>query len=253
MKPISMARLFAVCLATTLVACERTPPAPVAPVPPPTAPVPAHAPPAPTAPIAEAKPEDQAEAQPEERTEDWELPGSLGPMTTRLELEARFGKANVREETFNGPEGDGSYPALVLFPEDASKRLELVQDADNPDAPIRELRVTSADSRWQGSAGLRTGMTLAELVALNGAPVSFYGLDWDYGGTVQDWHGGKLANAVDAMTFHRIGLIARTDTGNARLPQGDGSFRSDDARYPTIGNDLIVGQLGISWPHEGED
>lgn len=32
-------------------------------------------------------------------------------------------------------------------------------------------------------------MTLAELVKRNGAPISFYGLDWDYGGSVQDWHG----------------------------------------------------------------
>ncbi|MEO6154660.1 MAG: hypothetical protein ABIP16_02890 [Thermomonas sp.] len=189
---------------------------------------------------------------PSEGVEGWVLPGNLGPMTTRLELEARFGKANLRIETFPGPEGDGSYPVLVLFPDDSRKRLELVQGADNLDATVQELRVVSVDSLWHDATGLHTGMTLAELVALNGAPVSFYGLNWDYGGAVEDWHGGKLANANDATIFRRVALEARKDAGDARLPQGDADFRSDDAGYPTIGKDLVVGQFGISWPLEGE-
>ena len=221
----------------------------------PAQPAPAPAPETATVPAPEASTEPATEAagKPGESAEDWVLPGTLGPLTTRLQLESRFGKANLREETFTGPEGEGRYPVLVVFPDDPRKRLELVQDADNPDAPIRELRVPSVDSRWRDSSGVRTGMSLADLVALNGRPVSFYGLDWDYGGVVQDWHGGKLANAVDAATFRRVTLDARGDAGDARLPSGDGSYRSDDARYPSIGRDLVVGQIGISWPHEGEE
>ena len=93
--------------------------------------------------------------------EAWGLPGSLGQLTTRMQLEARFGKATVREETFPGAEGLGSYPALVVFPDDPRKRLELVLDADNPDAPIRERRVSDARTVWRGKAGLRPGMRLA--------------------------------------------------------------------------------------------
>ena len=192
-------------------------------------------------------------AKPVAVPESWELPGDLGPLTTRLQLDARFGKANVREESFPGAEGIGSYPALVVFPDDPRKRLELVLDADNPDAPIRELRVPSDDSLWHDASGLRTGMTLAELVELNGAPVSFYGLQWDYGGTVQDWHGGKLANGVGERLFHRVTLAARKQAAEDGLPQGDATFRSDDAQWPRIGKDLVVAELGISWPHEGED
>ena len=97
-------------------------------------------------------------------------------------------------------------------------------------------------------------MSLAELVALNGAPVSFYGLAWDYGGTVQDWHGGTLANAVGARVFHRIALRSRPglDTADG-LPQGDAVFRSDDHRWPTLGPDIVVGELGISWPGDGDE
>ena len=233
--------LLAACVVAMLGAC--TP----APQPPPSAPIPPAAPSPAATPATPAKPEAPVAVA----AETWVLPGSLGPLTTRLELEARFGKTNVREETFAGAEGIGTYPALVVFPDDPRKRLELVLDADNPDAPIRELRVPSTDSLWHDASGLRTGMTLAELVALNGAPVSFYGLDWDYGGTVQDWHGGKLANAVGNPLFHRVTLTARA--GDAALPSGDGTFRSDDGKWPGIGKDMIVAELGISWPSDGDE
>ena len=221
------------------------------------APAPTPAPPAAKpAPVATPAAEVPAPLEADTATpvvENWELPGDLGPLTTQAQLEARFGKANLREETFDGAEGIGTYPVLVVFPDDPRKRLELVLDGDNPDAPIQELRVTSTDSIWHDAAGLRPGMTLAELVELNGAPVSFYGLEWDYGGTVQDWHGGKLANAVGNKLFHRVTLSASKAAGDRALPSGDTTFRSDDGKWPDIGKDMIVAELGISWPHEGED
>lgn len=238
--------LLAACVAGALAACTPSPQAPPAAKP---QAAPPKATPAPAVAVAPEKKETEVAAEPE----TWELPGNLGPLTTRLELDARFGKANVREETFPGAEGIGTYPALVVFPDDPRKRLELVLDADNPDAPIRELRVPSNDSLWHDASGLRTGMTLAELVALNGAPVSFYGLGWDYGGTVQDWHGGKLANGVGERLFHRVTLAAREQSMDGALPLGDGTFRSDDPKWPAIGKDLVVAELGISWPNDGDE
>ena len=238
--------LPAACMAVLLVACTPAPtPAPAPPAVKPATPAPVAVP-AP-AEVAPAKKETAAPAP-----ETFELPGSLGPLTTRLELETRFGKANVRQETFDGAEGIGTYPALVVYPDDPHKRLELVLDGDNPDAPIEQLRVSAPDSIWHDASGLRTGMTLAELVKLNGAPISFYGLGWDYGGTVQDWHGGKLANAVGNKLFHRVTLSASKTAGDRALPSGDTTFRSDDPKWPDVGKDMIVAELGISWPHEGE-
>ena len=239
--------LLAACLAGAACACTPPPQAPAAPKSTAPASIQDAPPPTPLAPAAA----DHAATMPQPET--WILPGSLGPLTTRLQLEARFGKANVREETFPGAEGIGRYPALVVFPDDPRKRLELVLDADNPDAPIRELRVSDPRSAWHIDSGLRPGMTLAELVTLNQAPVSFYGLGWDYGGTVHDWHGGALANAVGAHMFRRVGLAARPGVDPAApLPQGDSVFRSDDGRWPTLAQDVVVGELGISWPGDGD-
>ena len=233
-------RLAAFAAFATLAACQRDAPPPPAPA--------AIETPAPAAPAPQAEP-----AVPPVASDDWTLPGTLGPLTTRHALETRFGKANVREETFDGAEGIGTYPALVVFPDDPARQLELVLDAEDNDAPIQELRVRAPGSRWHDASGLRTGMTLAELVALNGAPISFYGLEWDYGGTVQDWHGGKLANAAGAPLFRRVTLGARAGTPADTVPIGDSVFRSDDPRFAGIGASLEVVEFGISWPREGED
>ena len=233
-------------LSTTLVACSPSaPPAPTS-----TTSAPSAAPANP--PVSAAV---TAAPQPAASAETWELPGNLSPLTTRAELDARFGKANVRDDTLPGAEGEGEVPALTVFPNDAKRRLRLVLDPEQPnnqDAPIQELRVSDPDSRWHDRNGLHPGMSLAELVKRNGAPISFYGLNWDYGGSVQDWHGGKLANGVGDALFHRVTLAARSGVNADALPTGDGSFRSDDPRWPTLGKDMVVAELGISWPHDSE-
>jgi len=217
----------------------------------PPAPQEAHSPPAEAAPSAAAV----VEAAPATATatatvEDWTLPGTLGPTTTRAELEARFGKANLREETRTGPEGEGEYAVLVAFPDDPQRRLELVLGEGRQ--TLDRIEVSGAHSRWHEASGLRVGMPLAELVALNGKPVGFLGLDWDYGGTVEDWHGGTLAND-GATLFRSVMLEAREGVGDdVALPTGDGSFRSDDPQWPSIGKDLVVGKIGLGWPDGGD-
>lgn len=218
-----------------LVACSR------APAPPPAAaPTPAASPP----PAASAAPPAAAGD-----ADAWLLPGSLQPLTTQAELVARFGEANLREDARPGPEGEGASPVLVAFPDDPARRLELVLDAGDRDAPLRGLRVSDAGSRWHDASGLHPGMSLAQLVQINGAPISFYGLGWDYGGGVQDWHGGRLANGLEAVPFRTVTLAARPGlAADARLPQGDRVYRSDDPAWPDIGRDLVVGTLALDWP-----
>lgn len=229
--------ITAACLLLLLAACSRqsTPDTPA----PPTAP-------APTTPQTDAPP------APAPVADNWELPGSLHPLTTERELEARFGKANLRHETMPGAEGIGSHPVLIVFPDDPQRRLELVMAEGDPDSPIQLLRVQGSESLWHSAGGIRLGMTLAQLVALNGAPLNFYGLSWDYGGSVQDWHGGKLANPVGSPVFHGVVLAARDDDTDG-LPLGDSVFRSDDPRWPAKGERLVVRELTVSWPRDGEN
>ncbi len=180
------------------------------------------------------------------QAETWELPEEA---LNRATLESRFGAGNIREESRAGPEGEpASYPVLVLFPDEPSQRLELVVNSGRPDAAFPVIRVSEPSSRWHDATGLRTGMSLDELVALNGAPVTFYGLGWDYGGTVADWHGGRLGSDEGAKRVRSVILAAREGADAQALPTGDSQFRSDDAGWPKAGKDLQVSEVGIRWP-----
>lgn len=202
--------------------------------------------------VLQAKPI-EASAETGAQAEDWSLPGAITARTTIKELEARFGSGNVRKEHLTGVEGI-EYDAWILFPDDPAKRLELVLDDGPGPRTISQIRLDNPATVWHDANGLHPGMPLSEVVRRNGGPVEFSGLDWDYGGTVTDWLGGKLAPAADAATLstpiltRRDGLPDAVDT-----PSGDAPFRSDDKRWPDIGHDLVIGELLLAWPSDEDE
>ena len=86
-----------------------------------------------------------------------------------------------------------------------------------------------------------------------GKPIRFSGLDWDYGGVITDWNGGRLAaKDGDPVIRHaRLDRNAQASTVEDAYPSGDSEFSSDDKRYPQQGELLSVGELRVSFP--GED
>ena len=226
-----------------LAACKQQPPAPGPATP--AAPATVAGPAAPAAASAAPVP-----AAPEPVAEDWALPGAFDPTDTRETLEQRFGKANVKAATLAAAEGE-QVPGLIVFDEDPERRLEIGLESDAPDARISAVTVRERRTRWS-MRGLRPGDALATLVAANGAPLSFYGFSWDYGGSVADWLGGKLANPVGAPAFHRIVLEPASEQDAESLPMGDASFRSDDPKWPGLGTRVAIGQISVSWPEAND-
>jgi len=92
-----------------------------------------------------------------------------------------------------------------------------------------------------------------ELVALNGKPVTFFGMEWDYGGTVSSLNGGKLDSGKDGAVKRNFRLDTRESDqplpDNA-YPVGDSEFSSDDAQYPRQGELLVVGEIAVSFPEK---
>ncbi len=162
------------------------------------------------------------------------------------DLRRRFGVANVTVTQIDGAEGE-TFRGIVLFPDDPARRAEIFPQDDATLSGISSIRVSGTTSRWQLDNGLRLGMTLAELVAANGRPVSFSGLDWDYGGGIRDWHGGRFAPQDRSTVFVAVGLTHGDIGADDSIPTGDSEFRSDDARYPRQGRILFVGQLMVSF------
>ena len=180
-----------------------------------------------------------------------ELPGSFRADDTLATLQARFGAAQVKVEELGGAEGETA-PGLVIFGSDPSRRIEVFMHDMDKRQGIDTLRVSGNTSRWHIDNGIKLGMSLADLVALNGKPITFSGLDWDYGGGIIDWNGGKLAQPENTPIFRSVTLTELGSAGDGDYPMGDNQFRSDDPKFPRQGKLLGVGELSVSFVHKSD-
>ncbi|MET0227035.1 MAG: hypothetical protein ABW187_11375 [Dokdonella sp.] len=165
------------------------------------------------------------------------------------DLRRRFGVANVSVAQIDGAEGETSR-GIVLFADDPMRRAEIFPQDDANLRGISAIRVSGTQSRWQLDNGVHLGMTLAEMVRMNGAPISFNGLDWDYGGVITDWHAGTAASQPRGTAIRSVALNHAEDA--AGYPVGEGTFLSSDVRYPIQGTALFVGEIGVSFVAEAE-
>jgi hypothetical protein len=240
-------RVFiAIAVVALLGACERTPSTPPAAAPVATTPQPAATAQT-TAPVADSI----DTAAPAEL--DYVLPGALAPDTGPAQLRALFGADQVEiSEHLPGAEGE-EFRGVILYPKDPALRAYLYFQDSQQLRGLASVVVRDPGSRWRLDNGVRMGMRLAELVRLNGKPIRFSGLDWDYGGAITNWNGGRLAaRDGDPVIRHaRLDRNEQASTAADAYPSGDREFSSDDKRYPQQGELLSVGELRVSFP--GED
>ena len=179
----------------------------------------------------------------------YRLPGLFAPSTSVVWLQQRFGQANVRIADVPGGEGETSR-GVILFPDDSHRRAYLYYQDQKKLRGLSMVRVMDEGSRWQLDNGVATGMPMSKLLVLNGKSIRFGGFDWDYGGGISDWNGGRLQPADNDPQRRGIRLI-HLDT-DAKYPMGEGTFSSDDRRYPRLGSVVIVGEISISFPAEDD-
>jgi hypothetical protein len=152
---------------------------------------------------------------------------------TLASLRQRYGAGNIKDGDVPGAEGE-ELDGWILYPNDPKRRVYIYLD----DAGVHPslLRVLDGESQWQRSNGIRMGLTLTELVTLNGGkPIQFSGFGWDYGGAISDWHGGAMEN-------QKVGgglTLCPPDFPGGQYPEnypsGDAQFSSSDdlvVRYP---------------------
>lgn len=185
------------------------------------------------------------------------LPGDFSQGTSVADLEARFGKANVK--ITSQPGEDGFYHRVVLFPEDPTRRAFVDFYEDQPLSGVHSISVRDAGSRWRGKLGVHIGMSLAELQGLNAKPFLFYGFDSQQRGWAHDgWSPvlddndnqlGKLDVQDEDHMYFGVGLGLR-DPGLAvpagTLPSDENSVHSDDPRYPKLGELVVVTEINAS-------
>jgi hypothetical protein len=165
-------------------------------------------------------------------------------------LRERFGAHNVRIAQV--PAAENLVRGIVLFPDDPARRAYLYFADPDRLRTLELVRVFDDASTWRLDNGVRVGLTLGELVAMNGRPLDFTGFGWDYGGAIADWHEGKLAPPPGVV---RQGFALQPDDDlpeGANLPQGEGTFRSDDPQYPGLLRDVRVGELFVGFPRAAD-
>lgn len=141
--------------------------------------------------------------------------GPVTPETTELELVRALGAHAVRPAEV--PVGEGfCFPGTVLFPETPDEAWLTWEDPARTHPAV--LRLERPEGSWRTPEGVGVGLSLDDLVALNGRPIGFLGFGWDYGGRVTDWSGGQLA---PVEVEGRPGLVVILDAP-ASAPEAEG-------------------------------
>lgn len=157
-------------------------------------------------------------------------------------LQERLGAANAVPQVLPGAEGE-TMSGWTLFPDDPARRLSVYLD-DTGEHPLMLLAGQDAVA-WERADGVRIGMSSQQLAQLNGGPFGFLGFDWDYGGVVTDWRGGRLA--PDGASAGPVTLCPpETAAGSTPedYPAGDGEFSSNDQRL--LVNPAHVCEFGVN-------
>jgi hypothetical protein len=188
-----------------------------------------------------------------EQPASYVLPGDFAPDVDVDALRKRFGASQVQIGDVPGAEGE-MFRGVILFPEDSTRRAYLYFQDEKALRGLSLVRIFETDTRWHLDNGVAMGMPLADLVKRNGRPIEYMGLDWDYGGTVTDLHGGALtppANVAIRRNWQLGSVDSEKELPENAYPVGDGTFSSDDPKYPDQGKNVVVRELSVSFP--GED
>ena len=149
--------------------------------------------------------------------------GAFSKDSSHLRLAMTYDSKNV---AFADVQADGGtkVQASVLFPNDPKHRLEVWWA--NPAARSQTyLIVINGQSTWTAPAGMKLGLTLAQLEKLNHKPFKVKGFNKDGVATVSDWDGGLLANLAGGC---KSGLSLRADP---KVPADAISALTDDKEF----------------------
>ncbi|MBS1956444.1 MAG: hypothetical protein JST89_19815 [Cyanobacteria bacterium SZAS-4] len=124
---------------------------------------------------------------------------TLGASTSEKNLVGYFGAKNVKRQKVSLGEGETA-DGTVIYPNDAKRRVSFVwKNIKKRDTP-ETIFVCDTPSQWALPNDITTGTRLLDLEKLNGKPFKLSGFDWDNGGTVLSWNGGKLESALKSKS-----------------------------------------------------
>lgn len=166
--------------------------------------------------------------------------GGVTSDMTILQIERLYGASNVVTTQVDLGEGMTA-PGYRLFPGQRDEALLLLGEDKRP----ANIIVRRPDARWYAAkpALLMMQLRLADLIESNGGPFTFTGFDWDYGGTVTDWQGGRLSGTQVRLSYAPERLPAG---GLPAALMGDRPIESSDTLAQGIGLYVSEFTIGLS-------
>jgi hypothetical protein len=173
--------------------------------------------------------------------------GPFSADSSAQKLIEAFGKDNVVTGEVPGPEGS-TVLATTIYGNDPTRRIEVGWwDEDNL-SQLAYFTVPSADVSPQG---VKTGMTVKEVEALNGGPFEMQGFWWDYGGYA-NFTGGKLG-AADTGCMVSVRFAPKDGEAPADLNvdaiSGEVTVPSSEPLLEQLG--VHVDTVSVSYPDFG--
>ena len=180
-----------------------------------------------------AKEKDRSGAKPEQV----HCVGVYGPDSSEALVVETFGAENVVTGTVPGPEGTEMI-ATTVYPDTDHPIQFTWWDDDHTVIGSVELNATQT-----APGGVRIGMSVDDVVALNEEPFAIGGFGWDYGGYA-NIESGNLAGLVEDVCYLSIrfsptgddfGMIDVTAvSGEVQVPTDEPLLQTLDVRVQTL-------------------
>ncbi|MDB5542620.1 MAG: hypothetical protein JWQ89_4347 [Devosia sp.] len=163
--------------------------------------------------------------------------GPFAADSSEARLIETYGRENVVTGDVPGPEGS-TVLATTVFPNDPTKTMEFGWWDEEKHERLAYVTVPPGDT---APGGLKKGLTVKEVEALNGGPFQLYGFFWDYGGSASfeggklgDLPGGCVVSARFATGDYPADLNVDAISGDQQISSSEPLLEKVDARIDTV-------------------
>ena len=167
----------------------------------------------------------------------------VGPIkltTTEEELVTLFGPGNVSRGQVNTSKVNME-PATLIYPS-TSNEIRITWKNEER-TRVKAIYIDQQGGKWKTAGGIRIGISLTDLCKINEAPVSFYGLNWEYGGTIESWKNGKLASLNKKFYVVLRPRSPAASQEHVKRYSGNKVFSSNTVGVEKL--DLVVSRIGV--------
>ena len=176
--------------------------------------------------------------------------GVFNQNATLAEIEVAFGKDNVVTGEVPGPEGT-TMIATTIYPDDSARTMQVRWwDEQN----VKYLAGVTLAQTDTGPHGVKVGMPIEDVEAINGEPFGLMGFFWDYGGgasfdtgVLSDIPGGCYLNLQLSPTLDMLPEDVSTAIS------GDVALRSDQPEVLAAKVTVWEVNLGYAYPQALEE